>query len=351
MKMNEVIRKYRREAGLTQEQVANYLGVTAPAVNKWESGISCPDVMTLAPLARVLGINVDTLLSFEEELSPLEINRMIAELMMLGQKEDIDKLFAKGEALMKTYPSCDMLTMSVLHTLHMFLDIQKTSNTETEKMEKKIFDWYELMTKSKDPTVATLAKSTLINKYTAQEKYEKAQQILDEIPPVLYDKRLAQAILYSRQGRREDACGIYESLLYQGAAQIQSVLMELMGKSLKEKHLEEAEKYAHILKESAKLFELGTYHEVISDFYIALAKQDKETALNTMELMMDSLDSLGVNTDSFLYAHIQKTEDNRENTLQLFRYIFQQAFENDEELALLKNEERFRKLIDRLKQE
>ena len=38
MKMNEVIRKYRKERRLTQEQVAGYLGVSAPAVNKWESG-------------------------------------------------------------------------------------------------------------------------------------------------------------------------------------------------------------------------------------------------------------------------------------------------------------------------
>ena len=40
MKMNEVIRKYRKERGLTQEQVAGHLGVSTPAVNKWESGIS-----------------------------------------------------------------------------------------------------------------------------------------------------------------------------------------------------------------------------------------------------------------------------------------------------------------------
>ena len=32
MKMNEVIRKYRKERGLTQEQVAGYLGVSTPAV-------------------------------------------------------------------------------------------------------------------------------------------------------------------------------------------------------------------------------------------------------------------------------------------------------------------------------
>ena len=39
MKIGEQIREYRKNAGLTQEQVANYLGVTAPAVNKWERAV------------------------------------------------------------------------------------------------------------------------------------------------------------------------------------------------------------------------------------------------------------------------------------------------------------------------
>ena len=38
MNIAEVIRKYRKEAGLTQEELANRLGVTTPAVNKWENG-------------------------------------------------------------------------------------------------------------------------------------------------------------------------------------------------------------------------------------------------------------------------------------------------------------------------
>ena len=40
MKLNEQIREHRKKVGLTQEQVANYLGVSTPAVNKWESGVS-----------------------------------------------------------------------------------------------------------------------------------------------------------------------------------------------------------------------------------------------------------------------------------------------------------------------
>ena len=38
MEMKDVIREKRRAMGFTQEQMADYLGVSAPAVNKWESG-------------------------------------------------------------------------------------------------------------------------------------------------------------------------------------------------------------------------------------------------------------------------------------------------------------------------
>ena len=39
MRIGEQIKNYRKTEGLTQEQVANYLGVSTPAVNKWEKGI------------------------------------------------------------------------------------------------------------------------------------------------------------------------------------------------------------------------------------------------------------------------------------------------------------------------
>ena len=54
MDMGVVIKKYRKEAGMTQEEMANRLGVTTPAVNKWENGNSKPDIELLAPIARLL---------------------------------------------------------------------------------------------------------------------------------------------------------------------------------------------------------------------------------------------------------------------------------------------------------
>ena len=40
MQTGEVIRKYRKKRNMTQEEMAVRLGVTAPAVNKWENGVS-----------------------------------------------------------------------------------------------------------------------------------------------------------------------------------------------------------------------------------------------------------------------------------------------------------------------
>lgn len=40
MKINEIIHERRLAKGFTQERIANYLGVSAPAVNKWEKGVS-----------------------------------------------------------------------------------------------------------------------------------------------------------------------------------------------------------------------------------------------------------------------------------------------------------------------
>ena len=57
----------RRAMGMTQDQLAEKLGVTAQAVSKWENDQSCPDITTLPRLAEIFGISVDTLLGRTEQ--------------------------------------------------------------------------------------------------------------------------------------------------------------------------------------------------------------------------------------------------------------------------------------------
>ncbi len=56
------LRKFRENKGLTQEQLAKELGVTASAVTQWESGARNPNIKVLKKLSLILGCTTDELL-------------------------------------------------------------------------------------------------------------------------------------------------------------------------------------------------------------------------------------------------------------------------------------------------
>ena len=65
---------HRKRLGLTQDALAELMGVTAQAVSKWENDQSCPDIGALPRLAEIFGISTDELLGIErKEVHPAEI--------------------------------------------------------------------------------------------------------------------------------------------------------------------------------------------------------------------------------------------------------------------------------------
>ena len=93
MKLGQIIRERRKNCGLTQEQVAQALGVSAPAVNKWERDVSFPDITLLPPLARLLGTDLSTLLSFRETLTDTEITSFVNGLDETAQRQGYGAAF------------------------------------------------------------------------------------------------------------------------------------------------------------------------------------------------------------------------------------------------------------------
>ena len=67
MKLNisEIIRSQRKRMNLTQEQLAEAVGVTIGAVSKWESGLSSPDISMLPVLADFFELSIDVLLGYQ----------------------------------------------------------------------------------------------------------------------------------------------------------------------------------------------------------------------------------------------------------------------------------------------
>ena len=93
-RLAENIRVFRKERGLTQEQLAEVLGVTVGAVYKWEAKLSLPELSLIMELADFFDTSVDVLLGYE-----MKDNRLRATVERLK-----DYAYRKDRAWQTIYP-------------------------------------------------------------------------------------------------------------------------------------------------------------------------------------------------------------------------------------------------------
>ena len=107
--MNETLGKriaaLRHEKEMTQEELAEKIGVTSQAVSKWENDQTCPDITLLPLLAKILGVSVDELLSGKKDAAPS------VKMLPKNERKDIkDMMFriavtsAKGDVVRINLP-------------------------------------------------------------------------------------------------------------------------------------------------------------------------------------------------------------------------------------------------------
>ena len=77
LKIGAAIKKLRTERGITQEELANKMGVSFQAVSKWETNATTPDIAILPQLALFFGVSIDTLFSMNKDDYIERISKMI----------------------------------------------------------------------------------------------------------------------------------------------------------------------------------------------------------------------------------------------------------------------------------
>lgn len=85
--IGENIKKLRREKGITQERLAEYLNISTQAVSKWERGETLPDITLVIPLASYFGVSTDALLGLDEAKNKAKAEEMLAEYRRLAWQE------------------------------------------------------------------------------------------------------------------------------------------------------------------------------------------------------------------------------------------------------------------------
>ena len=79
MSIGSTIKRLRREKDITQEQLAEYLGITSRAISQWECDRTAPDISQLPALCHIFDVSSDVLLGIDIEKSNEEIKKYLTE--------------------------------------------------------------------------------------------------------------------------------------------------------------------------------------------------------------------------------------------------------------------------------
>lgn len=302
MEIGSVIRTYRKQKGMTQEEMANRLGVTTPAVNKWENGVSMPDIQLLAPIARLLGVSLEELLSFREALSAEEIRGIIEELDAKLETQPYAEVFAWAQRLVQEYPNCNQL----IWQLAVVLDARRiTQDVEhKEQYDEPIMRYFQIALKDGDAQVRKQAAGALFGLYIRKEEYDRAQECLAYFSQDDPERTLKQAQIYKQKGMEEEAYRAYEQLVFTSYQILNQALSMLYMLSMEKGDYDRAKRYLDKQSELARVLEMGRYNELSGYLDFAAGRKDVAETVRIMKELLANIHTLGGFTKSFLYEHL-----------------------------------------------
>ena len=343
MQIGKVIRKYRKNKNMTQEEMAGRLGVSAPAVNKWENGNSMPDIMLLAPIARLLDISLDTLLSFREELTREEIIHLVNETNDRLKAEPYGEVFAWARKIMEQYPNCGWLILQMA----VVLDVHRTEmeREDENQYDDDILSCYHLFLDSNDEELKRLAADALFGFYIRKEQWEKAEEYLPYFASRDPERNRKQAFIYSKTGRIEEAYRTYEQILFSGYQMSSIVMHSIFMLVMEEGNVQKAQQLVEKRQQMARIFEMGRYHEISAELEFTVAKKDAEETIRVMEQMLNAVDTVIDWRESSLFEHMKFREASQEETQKMLKKNLLKYFRDEDTFWFLKENKKYKELL------
>lgn len=104
MSIGKRIKELRQKHGVTQEKLADYLGITYQAISKWERDVTAPDITALVPIATFFGIDLNELFDFDGTRESTDVEAYIRESNSLNGEENLRKNLAVWRRAVAKYP-------------------------------------------------------------------------------------------------------------------------------------------------------------------------------------------------------------------------------------------------------
>lgn len=355
--IGEVIYRLRKEKAITQEQLANFIGVSTAAVSKWESGTSYPDITLLPVIATFFNVTIDTLLNFKIQLSDEEVMDIFNKCEKLFSSGDLDKAIDKSKKYIIKYPSSYYLKLRIgfLFTMYSW---KSTDEEKGMNMIKYSIELYEDI--AKNCTKIELVEQALFQLgalYPSIGEEDKAIEALNKINKSELDPNLILSNIYMKKNKFKKAREILQSKLYKSINDITFVCFGLANSYIKDKkNLNIIERYYDL---SINIKKVLSYNEgstlILSTEYLNFAQVylkfgESKKAIDVLEKMIEDIRKHDINKpenfrDIWCFNEIPKGK--KTITMNLYENIFK-IFESPE-FDLIRKSEEFIDIINDLK--
>ena len=166
----------RKQRGLTQEQIAETLGVSCQAVSKWETNSSYPDISLLPIIADYFGVSVDYLIGHDTSKQVEEINTVCVQVgELFDQGRAWEAISILREMLIK-HPGNEKLMYNLAWAL------SGTCKDSKENYQEAILLYHKILEISTDTEMRTKVSRDLIYRYYTLCDIEKAKYFANTLP-------------------------------------------------------------------------------------------------------------------------------------------------------------------------
>ncbi len=289
--IGKVIQEKRRAMGLSQARLAELLGVTAPAVNRWEKDMSYPDATLLAPLARALNTDLNELFSFYDSLSDAERQLVVDRCRRSMIDKPHDEALAEIEEALRQNASDGLLfkdmaiVLSGAHFLHKADDPMIYLNEIARYLERA----RELIVDEDDE----IAKY-LMEVYAELGDREKAEASFQTIKQTMQDRQLIHADMLNMLKDYDAAEAEYKAYILRKATTLMVNVSTLGDVLMKKESQEMADLAYRKAADLCRLFGLWSGFAPVNSFMRTIESGENAN----LDQLIATLSQQDVNNDS-----------------------------------------------------
>lgn len=221
------MRMLRKEAGLTQNDLAEKLLVSVQSISKWECDNTMPDISQIVPLAAVLNVTTDCLLGVgtDEKADRERLEKEIEDIVFNnGDERGYENSSSRKACVvyreyLKKYPLDYQAKLGLVHYLGKALSCSRRFfwKDMPKEDEKKFYNEslkliQSILNQDHDPHRLIEAKIYLVELYTYNNEFEKAEATALELPDIYSLRKGALIPVYEKQKEREKCLALAEEL-------------------------------------------------------------------------------------------------------------------------------------------